>query len=265
MKNSPRVDQDTPDVRVGQTVVVQEHPAPARYRVTGVSPTIITIEDGRRFRRYPTKTKDALNCTDDQSWIVRIGSRDVIGRSPDGFDLDTDYRRSNPGRSGPDIGTLEKAREWATRRFSAIHDGRTHPSFDAETVLKEAADRFGIEHYGVEGFSDEVGRHGVAYLNMGDTYEVTLLAVTSPRSVRFRVGSWGDLVERSTRWSNPGEPPPPSGRTSRVEIEVTDSDAERIAEAQRSGQQVRVEVGESLRSAGRGSVRALDFSTLLID
>ena len=68
------------------------------------------------------------------------------------------------------------------------HQG--HASFLASEVLEEAAEATGFEHYGVEGFCDSVGQHGVSYLNRGDPYEQTVIFRT--RSERFSVGCWGN-------------------------------------------------------------------------
>lgn len=229
-------DGDTPDVRKGQAVTVHEFPHPRKYRVVAVSPTMITIDDTRRFRRYPTRTQDALTyVADDGVWITHIGDEEVIGRSPE------TSREENPGRPK---NPLRAAREWAVRSFAERHNWRRHPSHLAARILEEAAEKFDIDHYGVEGFSDEFGNHGVSYLNMGDPYITTLLVRTSPSTARFSVGAWGDIVEKSPhRWQNPSSPPSSQGPTFRVELEVTEKDARLLASAQKEGHSVQIRVG----------------------
>jgi hypothetical protein len=70
---------------------------------------------------------------------------------------------------------LRKARVFARKHFNMLRSQeRCHPSFLAERSLIAACEKFNISHYGVEGWCDELGRHGVQYLNMGDVYELTL-------------------------------------------------------------------------------------------
>ena len=51
---------------------------------------------------------------------------------------------------------------------------------------------------GVERIERGHGRKSpaIVYCNAGDTYAVTVLRVRTPDGRRFRVGCWGDIVER---------------------------------------------------------------------
>lgn len=52
-----------------------------------------------------------------------------------------------------------------------------------------------LDMFGVEGFANECGTHGVSYANTGDTYAPTMCLVDEERWV---VASWGALVEDGT-------------------------------------------------------------------
>lgn len=83
----------------------------------------------------------------------------------------------------------------ALRRLLDLPEYRhAHPSFavrDAMLVAESQCETgtFGVEHI-------ERGHNqrspAIDYLNAGDTYSMTLLYVNG----RFRVGCWGDIVER---------------------------------------------------------------------
>lgn len=100
---------------------------------------------------------------------------------------------------GPSEVTLKKARDWCARQFAKRYSRNSHASHLASEILREADKRFALESHGDEGFCDPSGVDGISYLNMGDTYALTLCAETSHRSARFVVSSWGDLYE-SVEW-----------------------------------------------------------------
>jgi len=98
----------------------------------------------------------------------------------------------------------EKTRRLARKYYNQLRDengDRGHPSHDAGKALEKAAAKTGWpHHFGVEGFCDEVGNRGVTYLNAGDTYDLTICAITTgwPWSdCRFVLSSWGAIVERN--------------------------------------------------------------------
>lgn len=94
--------------------------------------------------------------------------------------------------------TVVKARRWCSeyyRKNKPDHRGE-HPSHLASEAINLACTKFGIG-YGAEGFCWDCGRHGITYLNMGDTYEWTVLF--DSRTERFSTGCWGDVVERLER------------------------------------------------------------------
>lgn len=95
---------------------------------------------------------------------------------------------------------LKKARAWCARQFAKRYSWRVgHASHLACEILREADSKFSLGSRGDEGWCDTVGDEGVSYLNQGDTYDLTLCVLTSHRSARFVVSSWGDIAERQER------------------------------------------------------------------
>lgn len=156
---------------------------------------VTTVSKARLLQWFdsPERNKTALHVvpTLAETAVTGIPSFYVTTKAP---------RRDNPGN---EYENLKRARDWAARQFSNRWDGEEHPSFVARRILEEASEMFEIGDFGVEGFTDSFGNDGVQYLNMGDTYDTTLLVQTTPRSARFSVGAWGDVVERNPRWQNP--------------------------------------------------------------
>lgn len=92
---------------------------------------------------------------------------------------------------------LKKARAWCVRQFSKRYSWRDiHASHLAVEILKEADAKFALGSCGDEGWCNAVGGRGVSYLNQGDSYALTLCVLTSHRSARFVVSSWGGIAER---------------------------------------------------------------------
>lgn len=88
--------------------------------------------------------------------------------------------------------------------------GRFSSPADAAAFLKQAKDQLYFDGRplnfmerandilggnGVERLRSSDGRGKAYYVNMGDTYDTTLLFIRSPGRDRFAVGSWGDWVE----------------------------------------------------------------------
>lgn len=96
-----------------------------------------------------------------------------------------------------DVDTIRKARAWASKYYhsrKASPEWRGyHPSHLASEAIRETGKRFGIG-YGCEGLSIDDGREGISYLNMGDTYDTTI--IFDSRTERFSVGCYGDVVEK---------------------------------------------------------------------
>lgn len=88
---------------------------------------------------------------------------------------------------------LKTARAYYERERDDYHH---HHSFLAVEAMEHAAQKHDVEHYGVEGWAITTQR-GVSYLNMGDTYALTLVAITDRWSCKFMVTSWGDLIENN--------------------------------------------------------------------
>lgn len=95
---------------------------------------------------------------------------------------------------GPSDLALKKARAWCVRQFAARYDRSAHASHLACQILRESDAKFSLESFGVEGHAWTT-QEGFSYLNMGDTYALTLTVETSARSARFRVASWGAIFE----------------------------------------------------------------------
>lgn len=98
-----------------------------------------------------------------------------------------------------DSDLVVKARRFASewyRKNKTDYRWAGHPSHAASEAIRLAGEKFGIG-YGPEGFCWDNGRDGITYLNMGDTYEYTVLF--DSRSERFSTGCWGDVVERLER------------------------------------------------------------------
>lgn len=91
-------------------------------------------------------------------------------------------------------------RKVARKEYNRLRSENTwHPSHDATTAMEFAAKQFDVG-FGVEGFCDKTsGKHGITYINMGDTYDTTLLFYAD--SEQFRIGNWGDIVEAHPSWA----------------------------------------------------------------
>lgn len=101
-------------------------------------------------------------------------------------------------RTPIDIETLKKARKWARKYYNDNADDYIghHSSHLASKAIEETGKHFGIG-FGCEGFYWDHGREGISYLNMGDTYDLTI--IFDSRSERFYLSSWGDVVESLER------------------------------------------------------------------
>lgn len=89
---------------------------------------------------------------------------------------------------------LKKARAWCARQYAKRRRNYEHPSHVADEILREAAERFDLGTFGVEGWSDDSGRKGVSYLNAGDSYAMTIVCLTDVGSCQFRIGCWADFA-----------------------------------------------------------------------
>jgi hypothetical protein len=83
---------------------------------------------------------------------------------------------------------------------------RTEKGWIVLEQLEKELNGFGanIISHGVEKLPTSDGSRGVYYINMGDTYDATILYDPEKRSFTrplagFSVGSWGDVVERQPR------------------------------------------------------------------
>lgn len=91
---------------------------------------------------------------------------------------------------------LQKAARWIRARMRDRPNKNHHPSHDAARILNEADGKFSLGSFGVEGWSDTVGRRGVQYLNFGDPYEPTIVVRTSPHhhSIHVAMGGWASYA-----------------------------------------------------------------------
>lgn len=94
---------------------------------------------------------------------------------------------------------LRRAARYARTTYNRIrHDGDhrySHDSFAVRDALLATEKRFtDLGTFGVESIGKGSNRRSpaVEYLNTGDSYDLTILHVNG----QFRVGSWGDIVER---------------------------------------------------------------------
>lgn len=91
---------------------------------------------------------------------------------------------------------LEIAKKVAEQEFQRLRElnPHEHPSHAAASALKHADKQCNLESYGEEGVCEANGDTPVSfqYLNMGDTYVLTLLFSEG----EFMVTSWGDFVEK---------------------------------------------------------------------
>ena len=78
----------------------------------------------------------------------------------------------------------------AIRRSPGLHASGAVPHDALEMLNRE------IRGYGVETIELRTGAV-VSYVNLGDTYATTLLLIRQGARWRFKVGSWGDLVEKA--------------------------------------------------------------------
>lgn len=84
------------------------------------------------------------------------------------------------------------------RNIDLVHYGSCHPSHTANRVMLDAQIVFeDLGSFGVEGWCDDIGENGFNYLNMGETYEDTILF--NSKTERFSIGTWGDTYERWER------------------------------------------------------------------
>ena len=99
-------------------------------------------------------------------------------------------RFRNPG---PSVARMVKVlgitKEQATALKSMMEDG----------YIKRTLTRAGemLDGFGVEYLVPDNGAQPVAYVNMGDTYNTTLMF--DHEKNRFLIGSWGDIVESQPR------------------------------------------------------------------
>jgi len=87
---------------------------------------------------------------------------------------------------------MRLARRYYLRECAHTYGHRPHLAAEALRYAEKCARRFSDHNFhGVEGSTQP----DMLYLNAGDTYAETVLAVAGPwGDYRFRVGSWGDVV-----------------------------------------------------------------------
>ena len=95
---------------------------------------------------------------------------------------------------------LINARRYARRVFNELKHTReyrnAHDSHAAANALARTDKKYHLGFFGVEGF--ELDGYGVLYLNTGDTYALTICFFMG----KFRITSWGDIVENFERGFN---------------------------------------------------------------
>lgn len=93
-----------------------------------------------------------------------------------------------------DLMTIEAARE---RQWEAYNDHE--PLTLALEALNELLEGFGVEYIRHEDDGYAVGdQYGIEYVNQGDTYAATIMYDHARNC--WRVGDWGSIVERSSKY-----------------------------------------------------------------
>jgi hypothetical protein len=97
---------------------------------------------------------------------------------------------------GPSAVQLDDAMRWCVKQMHERRVPGQHPSHMLSTILKEADAKFALDSFGVEGFCSPSGDNGVSYLNMGDSYSTTLVAVAYGRTGdwNIEVKPWADYA-----------------------------------------------------------------------
>lgn len=93
--------------------------------------------------------------------------------------------------------TWQDVRRWTRKKYNELRESgyySGHNSHAASKAIELAGEHFDLGH-GAEGFCDGYGNYGYTYLNMGDTYDTTILF--SSEDERFVVGCYGDIIENA--------------------------------------------------------------------
>ena len=146
-----------------------------------------------------------------EAWHLAVTERNVREyRLPNGpayaaFKANRHSARSRGSRAlrGPPHAGPSVQRMVDFLKIPKVHAAAVKARMDAgapyQTLLEEA-DRLlngnGVEY--IQSHADTMrSQDGLSYVNMGDTYDTTLLY--DHKTGRFSVGSWGDIVERQPR------------------------------------------------------------------
>lgn len=95
---------------------------------------------------------------------------------------------------------IQKAARLARVKFKELWDGDEHPSFAQSKALEYAAQWLednGVPNHGVEGFAfPQSCTHGVEYINFGDPYDYTVLAVVRGGGFKHSIetGCWASYA-----------------------------------------------------------------------
>lgn len=102
-------------------------------------------------------------------------------------------QRQQVGESDEDY--LKRALAFCKKEYKRRRETEhCHNSHTASNVMKEAERLFpDLGTFGDEGFCDDVGNHGISYLNTGDPYNQTIIFRSN--SGRWSIGDWGSIVE----------------------------------------------------------------------
>ena len=106
-------------------------------------------------------------------------------------------------KTSEDLAILQRARKFARVAFDKLSEfggelEDVHESFAVEKAFEQTIDKFPdiFAACTVEGdcAGNGEGHITIQYINMGDTYALTICFYQS----RFMVASWGDIVERAS-------------------------------------------------------------------
>lgn len=89
----------------------------------------------------------------------------------------------------PNQSICDEAKNYYLENRKEHYGHRSHLAVEA---LNFVAKKYNFG-YGVEGFTWDCGQHGISYINMGDTYDTTILFDSQRQE--FSLGCYGDVIE----------------------------------------------------------------------
>ena len=140
---------------------------PPGWRQANLSHALMTV----RRRLFPPRAKPCMPSRRELAQLVETGARHRGFRRPASVDLSQEIHRL-----------------WRLMRMTCNSNRGSHRALEA---ANELLDGHGVEHLSVQ--TRREGTLHADYVNTGETYDATLLY--DHHANRFRVTSWGDLLE----------------------------------------------------------------------